>query len=329
MAVTGVEKLRVHIFHCLQTASPHSIDLDVGIPARGWHGEAYRGAYLLGRNSSSSPFLSLRLPTLTRALLSYRYRRLPRGETGGARGRASKAPCSPGRAAPTGEEETQKLHLNPESGRWNPDNTHRQAPYQRGDRLQYLAILRRATDDYEFLTAFGAEMFLEIARFLGPRSRPQTRKSTATRSRESWGRTNIIPHIPALYASAEGGIDNNAYTNVHGRLADVAHRGCAGGHSHGAGGAPLRDDGACRPEEARSAGTRSAANCACHSTMTASSASSRAMTGWRSSTGKAIARNTAISSALTAFWRQKTMPVNRYKASKQADVLMLSLSVHG
>ncbi|MBC7173189.1 MAG: glycoside hydrolase family 65 protein, partial [Polyangiaceae bacterium] len=36
-------KLRVHIFHLLQTASSHSADLDVGIPARGWHGEAYRG----------------------------------------------------------------------------------------------------------------------------------------------------------------------------------------------------------------------------------------------------------------------------------------------
>src|SRR5690606_29281048 len=35
--------LRLHIFHLLQTVSIHSIDLDVGVPARGLHGEAYRG----------------------------------------------------------------------------------------------------------------------------------------------------------------------------------------------------------------------------------------------------------------------------------------------
>ena len=37
------ELLRLHIFHLLQTISRHTIDLDIGIPARGWHGEAYRG----------------------------------------------------------------------------------------------------------------------------------------------------------------------------------------------------------------------------------------------------------------------------------------------
>jgi alpha,alpha-trehalase len=35
--------LRLHIFHVLQTVSRNSIDLDIGVPARGWHGEAYRG----------------------------------------------------------------------------------------------------------------------------------------------------------------------------------------------------------------------------------------------------------------------------------------------
>src|SRR4051795_13741669 len=35
--------LHLHIFHLLQTISPHTDHLDVGVPARGWHGEAYRG----------------------------------------------------------------------------------------------------------------------------------------------------------------------------------------------------------------------------------------------------------------------------------------------
>ena len=35
--------LHFYLFHILQTTSMHTLDLDVGVPARGWHGEAYRG----------------------------------------------------------------------------------------------------------------------------------------------------------------------------------------------------------------------------------------------------------------------------------------------
>jgi alpha,alpha-trehalase len=35
--------LHLYLFHILQTTSPHTLNLDVGVPARGWHGEAYRG----------------------------------------------------------------------------------------------------------------------------------------------------------------------------------------------------------------------------------------------------------------------------------------------
>jgi trehalose/maltose hydrolase-like predicted phosphorylase len=52
--------LRLHVFHLLQTVSPHSIDLDVGIPARGLHGEAYRG-HVFWDEMFVLPFLNLRL----------------------------------------------------------------------------------------------------------------------------------------------------------------------------------------------------------------------------------------------------------------------------
>ena len=35
--------LRLHAFHLLVTWSQNSYDIDFGIPARGLHGEAYRG----------------------------------------------------------------------------------------------------------------------------------------------------------------------------------------------------------------------------------------------------------------------------------------------
>jgi trehalose/maltose hydrolase-like predicted phosphorylase len=43
MSIPGRPALRLHIFHLLQTVSPQSIGRDVGVPARGLHGEAYRG----------------------------------------------------------------------------------------------------------------------------------------------------------------------------------------------------------------------------------------------------------------------------------------------
>ena len=39
----GTLTLRLHQFHLLQTVSLNSIDLDMSAPARGLHGEAYRG----------------------------------------------------------------------------------------------------------------------------------------------------------------------------------------------------------------------------------------------------------------------------------------------
>ena len=35
--------LRAHTLHLLQSVSPHTADIDAGVPARGLHGEAYRG----------------------------------------------------------------------------------------------------------------------------------------------------------------------------------------------------------------------------------------------------------------------------------------------
>src|SRR4029453_8360397 len=68
--------LNLHVFHLLQTVSEHTIDLDVGVPARGLHVEAYRG-HVLWDELFIFPFLNLRFPELTRALLRYRSRRLP------------------------------------------------------------------------------------------------------------------------------------------------------------------------------------------------------------------------------------------------------------
>jgi trehalose/maltose hydrolase-like predicted phosphorylase len=67
--------LHLSAFHCLQTASPNTIDLDVGLPARGWSGEGYQG-HVFWDALFVYPFINFRMPSISASLLKYRYRRL-------------------------------------------------------------------------------------------------------------------------------------------------------------------------------------------------------------------------------------------------------------
>jgi trehalose/maltose hydrolase-like predicted phosphorylase len=199
--------LRLHIFHVLQTVSLHSCELDVGVPARGLHGEAYRG-HIFWDEIFILPFLNFRLPQISRALLLYRYRRLP-----AARALAKESGLGgalyPWQSGSSGREESQILHLNPRSGRWTPDNTYLQ---RHANAAIALNIWRyyEATGDRRFLAHYGAEMLIEQARLW---------VSLATWNEES-GRFDIRKVVgPDEFHDAypwkdEPGLDNNAYTNV-------------------------------------------------------------------------------------------------------------------
>lgn len=88
--------LRLDMFHLLQAVSPNSIGLDIGVPARGWTGEAYQG-HVFWDELFIFQFFNYRMPEITRSLLMYRYRgwarRAPPPWQPDTRGR-----CSPGRA---------------------------------------------------------------------------------------------------------------------------------------------------------------------------------------------------------------------------------------
>jgi trehalose 6-phosphate phosphatase len=199
--------LNLHVFHLLQTVSEHTIDLDAGVPARGLHGEAYRG-HIFWDELFIFPFLNLRFPELTRALLRYRARRLPEAREA-ARAAGYQGAMYPWQSGSDGREETQRLHLNPKSGRWLPDRSHRQ-------RHVNIAIAYnvwqyyQATGDLAFLGGYGAEMLLEIARFWA---------SIASYDR-SLDRYQILGVMgPDEYHDGypdrdPPGLDNNAYTNV-------------------------------------------------------------------------------------------------------------------
>lgn len=114
--------LRLNMFHLLQTISLNSIGLDIGIPPRGWTGEAYQG-HIFWDELFIFPFFNYRLPEITRSLLMYRYRRL--GEARIAAGSAGyKGAMFPWQSGSNGQEQTDTLNLNPRSQRWVPDNSY-------------------------------------------------------------------------------------------------------------------------------------------------------------------------------------------------------------
>jgi trehalose/maltose hydrolase-like predicted phosphorylase len=199
--------LRLHIFHLLQTASPNTIDRDVGIPARGWHGEAYRG-HIFWDELFIFPFLSLRLPELTRSLLMYRFRRLPRARCL-AREAGFRGAMFPWQSGSDGREETQQVHLNPESGRWLPDETHLQRHVNAAIAYNVWRYFE-ATGDIEFLASHGAEMLVEIARFWASLASYRF-DHDRYEIRGVIGPDEFHTHYPGAETP---GVDNNAYTNV-------------------------------------------------------------------------------------------------------------------
>ena len=92
--------LRLHIAHVLQVCSPHTAELDAGVPARGLNGEAYRG-HVFWDELYVFPLLNYRLPEIARALLRYRVPPPRRGPRARPRRAATAARCTRGRAAAT------------------------------------------------------------------------------------------------------------------------------------------------------------------------------------------------------------------------------------
>lgn len=199
--------IRLHIFHILQTASPISLGLDVGIPARGWHGEAYRG-HIFWDELFISPFFNLRFPEISRSLLLYRFYRLDKArELAGKEG--YKGAMYPWQSGSNGREESQKMHINPKSGNWLPDHTYLQSHVNSA--IAYnIWQYHMATGDHQFLSSYGAEMFLCIASFWAS-------KASYNQEKERFEILHVVgpdEYHTSYPESDQKGLNNNAYTNV-------------------------------------------------------------------------------------------------------------------
>jgi trehalose/maltose hydrolase-like predicted phosphorylase len=199
--------VRFHMLHILQTCSPHTVDLDAGLPARGLNGEAYRG-HVFWDELYVYPFLNLRLPQITRALLMYRYRRLDEARAA-AREAGYRGAMYPWQSGSDGREETPVMHLNPNSGRWHPDLSHNQ---RHVNAAIFYNIWRyyETTGDVEFLRQYGAEMMLEIARFWSSIAH----FNPARERYEIHGVMGPDEFHEKYHDADEAGLRNNAYTNV-------------------------------------------------------------------------------------------------------------------
>lgn len=115
----------------------------------------------------------------------------------------------PWQSGSDGREETQILHLNPKSGRWLPDSSHLQRHINSAIAYNVWHYYQ-VTGDVNFLSFYGAEILIEIARFW----------ASIAQYNRSLGRYEILAVMgPDEFHDSypdgnEPGIDNNAYTNV-------------------------------------------------------------------------------------------------------------------
>ena len=199
--------LRLHIFHLLQTASPNTAGRDVGIPARGLHGEAYRG-HIFWDELFILPFYVLRLPSVARSTILYRYFRLDAARKI-ARQTGCRGACFPWQSGADGREVTQELHLNPMSGEWDPDYSNLQRHINAAI-VYNVWTYWQATGDRAFIEEYGAELVLEIAKFW----------SSIAEYNQDEDRYEIHgvmgpDEYHEKYPDADsGGLSNNTYTNV-------------------------------------------------------------------------------------------------------------------
>ncbi|NHU85275.1 beta-phosphoglucomutase family hydrolase [Kocuria sp. JC486] len=199
--------LRTHAFHTAQTLAPHLSLRDAGIPARGLHGEGYRG-HIFWDDVYILPLVSLHEPQVSRSLLSYRWRRLPmayyRAQEFGLNGAAF-----PWQSGSDGREETPPELFNHHSQRWLPDNSWRQ--FHVGLAIAYNAWhYYESTGDIDWLSGQGAELIIGITRLF----------ASLTEFDEADGRYHISGVMgPDEYHDGPrgqhgGGLKDNAYTNV-------------------------------------------------------------------------------------------------------------------
>ncbi len=199
--------LNLHIFHILQTLSPHTAALDAGVPARGLHGEGYQG-HVFWDELFVLPLYVMRTPAIARSLLDYRWRRLDAARQA-ARLQGCRGAMFPWQSGSDGRDVTPRALFNPLSHRWMADNSWRQRHVGLAVACNAWSYFQ-ATADTLWFAERGAELVVEVARFFSDLA--------------SYDEQDDRFHIRGVmgpdeyhdgYPDAPGaGLSDNAYTNA-------------------------------------------------------------------------------------------------------------------
>lgn len=199
--------VNLHVFHLLQALAPFVADLDVGVPARGLHGEGYRG-HVFWDELFVLPLLTSRLPAVARSLIAYRWRRLPAARQAAASAGLDGA-LFPWQSGSDGREETPLWIFNRRSGHWLRDNSRLQRHVSLAvafNAWQYF----EATRDRYWLLRQGAELVIEVARLFVSMAEYDA-GDDRFHLRGLMGPDEYHTAYPDAVAD---GLDDNAYTNV-------------------------------------------------------------------------------------------------------------------
>lgn len=199
--------LNLHVFHLLQTLTPHTAELDAGVPARGLHGEGYRG-HIFWDELFVLPLITSRMPDIARSLIDYRWRRLESARQAASASGFDGA-LFPWQSGSDGREETPRWLFNVRSGRWMPDYSHLQ-------RHAGLAVAFNAwqyflaTRDRDWLLHHGAEIIVEVARLVASMAEYDD-QTDRFHLRGVMGPDEYHTGYPE---NPGAGLNDNAYTNV-------------------------------------------------------------------------------------------------------------------
>ncbi|MQS98580.1 glycoside hydrolase family 65 protein [Companilactobacillus halodurans] len=182
-------------------------NLDVSIGSRGLTGEGYRG-HIFWDELFDMNFYVLHSPKLVKALLMYRYNRL-----GAAMDYASdddfQGAMYPWQSGMYGDEQSQEVHLNPITNKWDPDNSRKQRHVSLAVAYNVLTYYNISQDE-EFMQEFGLEILLNIAKLWI--SMAQLDENTGRYSiKNVMGPDEFHEGYPG---KDNEGLKNNAYTNI-------------------------------------------------------------------------------------------------------------------
>ncbi|CAH1852050.1 glycosyl hydrolase family 65 protein [Convivina praedatoris] len=199
--------IRMNVFHLNQAAQWRANEhLDASVGSRGLTGEGYRG-HIFWDELFVLPYYAANEPRTARAILQYRIKRLSAAQANASHEGEAGA-MYPWQAGLYGDEQSQVIHLNTVNNEWEPDNSRLQRHVSLA--IVYdLWIYTQFTGDTSLLDEGGLNVLLETSKFW----LNKVQKADDGRFDLS-GVMGPDEYHEAYPEAKEGGVKNNAYTNV-------------------------------------------------------------------------------------------------------------------